>query len=403
MKRILFVDDEPRVLEGLQNLLRKFRREWEMEFSCGGEAALAQFEVAPFDVIVSDMRMPGMDGAELLRLVQERYPATVRIVLSGQMEEEVARRIVFIAHQFLAKPCDPDLLREVIERVCDIQALLGEERLHETVGRIGQLPAMPGVFTALVKALEEPGSSLKDLAAIVQKDPAISAKTLQVVNSAFFGLPRRMTDVEQAVCYLGVDVLKGLALMIEVFHGIAAGGVASCFDLETEQSRALATGRIARNLLAEKSAAQDALTAGLLHDCGRLIIATRLPELFVRVSEEVQKTCRPAHLVEAEVMGVSHAEVGAYLLGLWGLPIPIVEAVAHHHAPTRVPQSRFGVLGAVYVADRLVHELLPPDRKGPDEIDEPLDLVYLESLGVTGRIEAWKGLVKEELGALQQA
>ena len=399
MKRILFVDDEPNVLEGLQNLLRKFRKEWEMSFVCGGEEAVRRLETEHFDDVVADMRMPVIDGAALLRQVQERHPSTVRIVLSGQTEEEVARRVVFIAHQFLAKPCDPNQLKETIERACALNELLGEERLQIMVGKIGQLPAMRSVFASLVRTLEDAKSSLKDVAAVVQQDPAISAKTLQVVNSAFFGLARRMSDVEQAVCYLGIEVIKGLALMIEVFQGAAAEGGAPRFDLEAEQGHALLTARIARRLIAEKGPpAQDAFTAGMLHDCGRVIIATRLPEMFGRVEEGVRKTRRPAYIVEEEVLGASHAEIGAYLLGLWGLPFSIVEAVARHDAPSRVAQSSFDALGAVHVADHLVHEQLPGDRT-----NDPLDTAYLDSLGVGGKLDEWRTIAAEESGALARA
>ena len=156
MKRILFVDDEPNVLEGLRGLLRKQRKLWEMNFVTGGELALAELVANPYDVIVSDMRMPGMDGATLLHKVQQDYPHMVRIVLSGQAEQEISRRMVHVAHQFLSKPCDGRELQQVIERACKLQALLEHPSLRQTVGQIGQLPTKPGLYTRLVAILEDP-------------------------------------------------------------------------------------------------------------------------------------------------------------------------------------------------------------------------------------------------------
>jgi YesN/AraC family two-component response regulator len=111
LRRVLFVDDDQYILDGLQNLLRKQRSRWDMCFALGGAAALELFAAAPFDVIVSDMRMPGMDGAELLAHVRERYPAARRIVLSGYAEPAAVQRALEVAHQFLSKPCRaPDLI-----------------------------------------------------------------------------------------------------------------------------------------------------------------------------------------------------------------------------------------------------------------------------------------------------
>src|SRR5690606_34045961 len=124
VRRILFVDDEPHVLDGLRDLLHKRLREWEMSFALGGQEALTLLETRPFDVVISDMRMPGIDGVTLLRLVKERYPAIARIVLSGQAERDAVVNALPVAHQFLSKPCDVEVLYAVVERACGLQGLL---------------------------------------------------------------------------------------------------------------------------------------------------------------------------------------------------------------------------------------------------------------------------------------
>jgi DNA-binding NarL/FixJ family response regulator len=169
-KRILFVDDEAPVLDGLRNLLRK-RREWELAFALGGEAALAELERAPFDVIVSDMRMPGMDGAALLERVKREYPSVVRIVLSGYADRQPLLRVIPVAHQLLSKPCDPHVLASVIERTCMLESLLSDSVLRRVVGEMGTLPSVPSTYLELTDVIGRDDVSPSRLAAIVEKTP----------------------------------------------------------------------------------------------------------------------------------------------------------------------------------------------------------------------------------------
>ncbi|HEU4401346.1 MAG TPA: response regulator [Candidatus Polarisedimenticolia bacterium] len=394
MKRILFVDDEPLVLEGLRSALREQRSNWHITFATSGQEALTALRANPYDVIVSDIRMPGIDGAALLRKVQDEHPDVVRIVLSGQGEEGAARRTVQIAHQFLAKPCEASLLQEVIERACALRSLLNDEGLRHAIGQVGQLPVLPAVYKALTRALEDPAVSLRDMGAIVEQDSALCAKLLQMVNSAFFGLPQRINRIEDAVSYLGTDVIKGLVLMTEVFREAHIQRLPAS-SLEDLQHHAALTARIARRLLPEREQQQEAFIAGMLHDVGKLVLASRLPEQFARLFTEARDAGLPMHAVEHGKGVVTHAEIGAYLLGLWGLPYTIVEAVAHHHAPTRVAQRSFGVLGAVYVGNLLAHEQEGAGSGGKVVPHDPIDESYLASVGAEDELPAWREIAVE--------
>lgn len=188
MTRILFVDDEIRILEGLQRMLRPQRKEWEMAFAPGGQAALTMLEASTFDVIVSDMRMPGIDGAALLETVRQKYPSVLRIILSGYTELEASYRAVPVAHQFLLKPCDPDALRAAIERATSLVEVLNSKMLASLVGSLQELPSLPRTYAELRHALSDPDSSIDQVVRIVEQDVAITAKVLQLVNSAFLGL-----------------------------------------------------------------------------------------------------------------------------------------------------------------------------------------------------------------------
>src|SRR5690348_6552763 len=215
MKRILFVDDEPKILEGLQRMLRPQRNEWEMAFAPGGEAALAMLAAENFDVIVSDMRMPGVDGAALLETVRANYPGMLRVILSGYTELEASYRAVPVAHQFLLKPCDPDALRIAIERATSLMQALNSRMLTGLVGSLQDLPSVPRAFAELRNALADPETSLDRVVKIVEQDVAISAKVLQLVNSAFFGVTREVSRSEEHTSELQSPVHLVCRLLLE--------------------------------------------------------------------------------------------------------------------------------------------------------------------------------------------
>jgi HD-like signal output (HDOD) protein/CheY-like chemotaxis protein len=399
MKRILFVDDETNILDSLRTLLRKQRKEWAMTFVTSGQEALAEMLAAPFDVIVSDMRMPKMDGAALLRQVQQDYPHVIRIVLSGQTEQDVARRMVHVAHQFLSKPCEGRELQQTIERACSLQALLEQPALRQLVGRMGQLPVKPTVYTRLLEVLQSPGSSMSDAAAVIERDMSTSAKLLQVVNSAFFGLANRVGDVRTAVSYLGLEMVKMLALSVEMRESQGQLRSFPGFSLDAIQEHGLVAARIARRLLPDKIRAQDAFSAAMLEDVGILVLMSRMPDAFAQAVAEARESRRPLHDVETERLGVGHAEIGAYLLGIWGLPYPIVEAVAHHHHPGRSGATTFDVMAAVHVAGALAEEAHPPDPGKHLGSGTRLDEGFLQQMGVHDRLPEWRALAREEAAA----
>jgi HD-like signal output (HDOD) protein len=384
-KRILFVDDEPNVLEGLQNVFRRQRRGWDMTFAVGGEAALLELERAPFDVIVCDMRMPGMDGAALLERVKGRFPAVARIVLSGRADREAVIRSLPVVHQFLSKPCDGDALHAVIERTCQLQALLSDGSLRTIVGRLDALPSVPQTYLALTAAVARENVGPAELAAIVESDPAMTVKVLQLVNSAYFGLAHSVTSIQQAVTYLGVDLLKGLVLTAHVFAAMVSTP-ARGLSLDELREHSLRIARLAKRLVDDPRVAQEAFTAAIVHDIGKIVLACGLPGPFATVMSVMGTSKKPVHEIEREILGTTHAEVGAYLLGVWGLPFTIVEAVAYHHMPAMVPTGARDVLMTVHVADALV-------RGG----DATVDVAFLESLGMADRLPRWREIAADHL------
>lgn len=352
-KRILFVDDEPALLDGLRGRLRGLRSRWEMVFVENAARAITEIEHRPFDVVVSDMRMPNIDGAQLLATIAERWPATIRIVLSGHVQEEQSARVLTSAHQFLSKPCTAQQLENVIERCMSLHQMLAEPRLRDVVGRVKKLPTIPTVFARLSALIDGPDVCINRIAAAVSADAAIAAKVLQMVNSSFFRLGRRISRIDQAVSYLGLIAIRNLVLSVEVFSGWRVDPNLPDFAPERLQARVQRVAAAAWTLTQGTPIADDALLAGLLHKIGYWVLLQECPKEVARAVELARTQSVPLPVAERELIGASHAEVGAYLLGLWGLPHPVVEAVAFQHAPAQVAHSQFDVLTALVLAESL--------------------------------------------------
>jgi putative nucleotidyltransferase with HDIG domain len=390
MRRLLFVDDERLVLDGLRSMLRPKQRHWEMTFIAGGQEAIQELGRREFDVVVSDMRMPGVDGSAVLKHVQAMQPNAVRIVLTGHTETEMALRSIPVAHQFLSKPCDAATLEATIDRACSLQSLLTDPALRSVVGGIGRLPSVPKLYMQINETLEKPNTSLKDVATLIEQDMAVSAKVLQVVNSGFFGLPKRVTNVHAAVTFIGINMLRRVLLSVQAFASFERPNVPG-FSVEELQQHSHLTAMIASRMFKTKRESEDAFTGGILHDIGKLILATPPSAATSRPSPGAPVS--PATSTapgEGQLPGVTHAEVGAYLLGIWGLPYGVVEAVAYHHNPLAVRHKTFDVVDAVYVANLLAQEAPDADPSSPDLLNHE----HLALLGVEGMLGDWRQMVQ---------
>ncbi len=425
MKNILFVDDDPNIRQELEKMLRPMRNGWNMEFVISGKEALNVLSKSKFDVIVSDMYMPEMDGVELLSSVMEQYPEIVRIICSGESDKEKILGSVKCTHQFLTKPYDLNTIKYSIERTCKLQDLLRNETLRNLVTGIKDLPSLPSLYGLIVQEMQSPDASLKKVGYIISQDISMSAKILQLVNSAYFGLPKKMTDPQQAAVYLGIDTLKTAVLSTHVFSAFTEDAESCGFSLADMWRHSLMTGRLAKEIAraesAERKVQEEALTAGVLHDIGKLILL-KIPNQYKKILDFIEKS--GCNFVEAEqaILKTSHAELGAYLLGLWGIDDKIVETVAFHHNPsnllegllvmlnkpsdkdkTRLKDSdfnswsvgkcieEFATLTAVHVANSL---LIQKDCSYDTTVFPYADLLYLRTLNLTDKMPKWAGSCK---------
>jgi HD-like signal output (HDOD) protein/ActR/RegA family two-component response regulator len=388
-KRILFVDDEPMVLSGLQRSLRPMRLEWEMAFSAGGTEALAAIDQQAFDIIVTDMRMPGMDGAQLLEEVKKRSPQTLRMVLSGQSDRETILRSVNPAHQFISKPCEGGELRSRLIRAFALKDLLQNPGLRELVTKLDCLPSLPHVYLQLNEELRRPDPSLSRIDELIGADMAMTAKVLKLVNSAFFGLPCEISRASHAVKLLGLDTLRALVLSAHVFEQFESR-LLTAEDVQQISDHCLAVSNGARKIAllehADQRTQDEAFTAGLLHDAGKLILASTLGGQYGKVLEYSRKADIGLYAAERELLGCCHGQVGAYLFGVWGLPGTIVEAVAWHDDPAESLSVKFSPLAAVHVASTYY------DEKSISRLRDrsPIDSAFLAGIGCADREKTWR-------------
>ena len=388
MLRVLLVDDDARVLDGLRRSLWSMRGEWQMQFANSGVAALQLLDHEPADVVVSDMRMPGMDGAQLLGEVKRRCPETVRLILSGQANPELIIRANGTAHQYLAKPCDAVLLKAAISRSQSLRALLSSERLAHMVGSVDALPSPPRAYQELLAHLQDEKSSLADVARLIRRDAGLTANILKLTNSAFFGIRSPLTSVERAVEFIGLDSIAALVLGYGVF-GTKTPISLPGFNLERLGHHSFETAACARSIARlekmDSCVVEAAFLTGVLHDIGRMVFALR--------AAPPDAEDRRHWIVESRtLMETHHAEIGAYLLGLWGFSDTIIEAIAWHHMPSQASDKSFDLCGLVHVADCIAHER---HQHTAEQKPHTLEAGYLEGLGLADRYADWQSIVAE--------
>lgn len=393
MKHILFVDDEINVLNGLKRMLRGERMSWEMTFVESGEEALELCSRFSFDVVVSDIRMPGMDGATLLSLIRERYPATSRIALSGYLDDELLTKALPVVHRYIMKPCQQRELQSAIANLLSLCEILKTKELRQVVGAIGVLPSPPALVERLIKVINEPDTSTIKIAELIEKDVSMSAQILHLANSDFFNVAIQSTSIMQAIDHLGLNTIRHLVLAAELFRAYVPNQIIPASWIETVQLHAQHTAKIASHFFQRSRLYEEIFTASLLHDIGITILASSMPEQYSRCIEQAHADLDKVYLEEEKVFGVSHAEVGSYLLGVWGLPAAVVQAVSNHHNPMRHTHEGGEVVLAVYISDLLSRSLGASDAMS---ILGEQDRINIEQLGLRSEYERMHGLMLAE-------
>jgi putative nucleotidyltransferase with HDIG domain len=393
-RRVMFVDDEPFALEVLQRVFEPMRNEWHMEFVTTGPEALERMGQLKFDAVVTDLNMPGMNGAELLEQIARKHPSASRIILSAQADEDLVFQSVNTAHQFISKTADPrNLVKKIRKLILLRQSNLSLE-LVEMICSLEKLPTIPEVYTQLVEALANPNSELSDMAAIISRDAAMSAKVLQLANSAFFGLRGEVASIQDAVTFLGIETVRYLVLMVGVCEQFRSSKFMPGF-VERIWAHSTQTANLCRIIAQAEQLSlamtEQAFVAGLLHDVGKLVFAENLTKGYREVLEYSKINGQPSWVVERMILKATHGEVGAYLLDLWGLPEGVTRAVALHHEPVEEESDTLTPLAIVHVANHIAREMSKNSEPGEGD----LNLEYIEAMGLTDRIPIWREAIDQ--------
>ncbi len=418
MRKILFVDNDLIEDQELKKMLREVCPDWEIESVVSVAEALSIMSKSQFDVVVSEVLINGMDGIELLSTVNDLYPETVRIIHTKLPDHGMTLKSTMVVHQLLMKPCPVEIMENTIERICSLQDVLRNETLKKIVTGIKNLPTLPSLYNLIVAEMQTPEGSLKKVGHLISQDVSMSAKILQLVNSAFFALPRKITDPQQAAVYVGIETLKTLVLSIHVFSSFSKDADLCGISPEAFSRHSLCTARLAADIAraekSDKKVVDEAMLGGMVHDIGKLVLL-KLPEKYKEVIRLIETTGCSSVDAEYTVMNTSHSELGAYLLGLWGLPDNVVEAVAFHHKPSKLIESmlpetskdinsnpqpiekhstKFTALTAVHVANALTMQENCSSGTTPIPY---VDMLYLETLGLTERLPEWVALYEDTI------
>lgn len=341
MLRVLFVDDDALVLRSLRRMLRRSRNDYEIQFCASGPEALSLLEHYRFDVIFSDMRMPGMSGTEFLDQVQQRHPQTARIALSGYMERSTVFDSIRNTHAFVAKPSGDDQILALIERFRSLLHAISSPELKARLAAMTTVPVLPAIYQQLTDAIDTDEASVAQISAIVQTDPAISAKLLQLSNSAYFGSPRKCLNIDEAISFMGIDSLRDLVLGLKIFDALS--NPASEKMLTTIWKRCQVVAGVARKIArAEQLPRADLdtlMTASIVQDIGEILLIANSPTPLAGPYRWSLCGASTAKTLETALNGNDHTDIGVYLLSLWGIPVEVTECIAHQHRPERFADS----------------------------------------------------------------
>lgn len=365
MNSILFVDDDPNLLSGLKRGLHPLRNEWTLNFAGSAGAALDFLVNHPVDVIVSDYRMPEMDGYELLFRVQRDYPRVIRIILTGQPDRETYTKAVGICHYFLWKPLDIEVLRPLLRRLKNLGSILSDERLTHKLHGLTSLPTLPDVYLRLTELLDQPESDVRMIIGLIREDAILTMQILKMVNSAFIGLVREITSIDEAVQYLGLNTLRSLVLARQIY-GWSPRYAGNDELLRELRLHSIRVARLTEGLVSDcedNAVRAYASFSGLLHDIGKLVLIHCLPDDYRDVQRCIKEQDCTQDQAERRLLGTDHAAIGAYLVQLWGLPHSIAEAIYLHHQSNIEDYQGLSVIAqAVWHANRIVHGQIDESR-----------------------------------------
>jgi HD-like signal output (HDOD) protein/ActR/RegA family two-component response regulator len=390
-KRILFVGEDQALCQAFLARCPGPESGWTVQHAANEEQALALCHQQTIAAVVADVNLNGKSGTDMLDAFMRRQPKALRIIVSDLADVPSTMKCIGHAHHHVLKPCSAQTLLQVLETAFAQEAWLPSEPVQGLIAQMRQVPSPVKAYTQIVEEMKSPNCSLQKIGHVIAQDPAVTAKVLQLANSAVFGLELNVIDPVEAISYIGLETTKAVVLLAHTFSSFDNLKLVR-FSIEDLWRHSVETGRLARRVAEIENAGEEiieqAFVAGLLHDIGKLLFAANHAGLFGKVLRLAREQHCNLWEAEAQVLpGVGHAELGATVLGIWGLPKSITEAVALHHVPWRQRGHVFSPVTAVHVANILDHEHHPdPTIILPSQINTS----YLKDMGLAGRVEDWR-------------
>lgn len=405
MRKVLFVDDNKSLIDSFKNYFDKMPKKWAPIYQTDPLKAMDILIFGDIDIIVTDIHMPEINGVTLLDFVKKEHPDIIRIAISGESDTPEMLAKAKNAHRYIQKPVDLNSLRSVIERVSSLETLIANKDTRKIVASLDVIPTTPKVYRELLSELNRDDGSLKRISELVAEDPGLTAGLLKVVNSAFFNLPNEITSAQQAVTLLGLEIVKGILFSVEMVRTFSIDEEKT-FSINDIVEHSLLVANFTKTILEKEHVnrvvIEKTFVTAILHDIGELIFAYAFPERYRTIIEVSKSFEQTLARLEMQVLGSTHAEAGAYLLGLWGLPDDIVSAIANHHTPAKASGTAAAILATLHAADYICCKLIPEFRLGGDE---HIEMSFLKKLKIHHKLNEWEDLCRDkayEIGYLEE-
>ena len=392
--RILVLIDDVATLAQVEPHFTELPDYWKVHVTQTADNALCLLEQVPFELIFVDLKAGPFASLQFLHQVWTRHPSVIRFLLANSLPADLMVSCALGPHQVLQKPLDATVIRAALDRAKLVDQLFQNKDLQSLVSRIRTFPSRPTVYVEIMKELRSSTASSQTVGELVARDLAISTKLLQITNSAFFGFGRPISAPSDAVLLMGMETTAALVLGIEAFARLDNVKLVY-FSTDQVWKHCQCVANAARALTnfmtKDETLSHDAYTAALLHDIGKLALAVNLQEPYRDALNLGREKKLPAWQVERQAFGATHAEAGAYLLSLWGLPAKIIEAVAGHHLPARELSSEFTALTGLHLANAFENSFAR-ERNGETEIQ--FDLDYPTELGIAEQFEVLRDMAR---------
>ena len=389
-KKILLVGPEQPLWAEFRLFCETSESGWHLEFVRTGLECLAILSRQNFDVVVADVQLLDMNGADLLDDLMRQHPGIARIVISDVAEPQRTVCCVGRPHRHLLKQCGAQMLFEAVNQAATRESWMPDKALQNLVAQMRTIPSPPAIYFEVVGEIQSEHASVERIGELISQDPAITAKVLQLSNSVVFGLQLQVTRPAEAIAYLGMETTRALVLLAHTFSSFKKSRLKD-FSFESLWHHSVFTGRFARQIVQLENSrpdqAEQAAASGLLHDLGKLLFAANLPVEFAKALWIAREEKCDLWQAERSVFGATHADLGACLLRIWGLPSAVVQSVALHHNPSQLQDQAFGPVTAVHAADVIAHEAWP---EAPGISAPAMDLEYLRQLGLEAHADLWR-------------